>query len=84
MKESPMLDRTTHLQVSGRITDRHAEARARRLEAEAAASGGRGDRAIWLTDRLHAIRRSAGAALHRVRPSGVRPGTTLTPTRYRA
>lgn len=79
-----MLDRTTHLQVPGRITDRHAEARARRLEAEAASSGGRDHRAIWLSDRVHAMRRSAGAALHRVRPTGVRPGTTLTASRYRA
>jgi hypothetical protein len=79
-----MLDRTTHLQVSGRITDRHAEARARRLEAEAAPSGGRADRAIGLTDRVHAMRHSARAALHRVRPTGVRPGTTLTQSRYRA
>jgi hypothetical protein len=79
-----MLDRTTHLQVPGRMADRHAEAHARRLEAEASHSGGRGDRAIWLSDRVHAMRRTAGAALHRVRPAGVRPGTTLTPTRYRA
>ena len=30
-----MIDHTTHLQVSGRIADRQAEARARRLAAEA-------------------------------------------------
>lgn len=79
-----MLDRTTHLQVPGRIADRHAETRVRRLEAEAAAAGGRGDRAIWLTDRIHAIRTSAVAVLDRVRPTGVRTGSTLTPTRNRA
>jgi len=79
-----MLDRTTHLQVPGRIADRHAEARARRLAAEAAPSGGRGGRAIWLSDRVHAVRRTAGAALHRVRPTGVRPGATLTASRHRA
>jgi hypothetical protein len=79
-----MLDRTTHLQVPGRITDRHAEARAHRLEAEAAPPGGRGDRAIWLSDRVHAMRRSAGAALQRVRPTRVPPGSSLTPTRHRA
>jgi len=79
-----MLDRTTHLQVPGRITDRQAEARARRLEAEAASSRGGGDRAIWLSDLVHAMRRSGGAALHRVRPTRVPPGSSLTPTRYRA
>jgi hypothetical protein len=79
-----MLDRTTHLQVAGRITDRHAEARARRLESDAMASGGRYDRASWLSDRVHAMRRSAGAALHRVRPTQVPPTSSLTPTRHRA
>lgn len=79
-----MIDYTTHLQVPGRIADRHAEARARRFEAEAAAPGGRADRALWLTDRVHAIRSSAGAVLNRVHPTGVRPGSTLTPTRNRA
>lgn len=79
-----MLDRTTHLQVPGRITDRHSEARARRLESDAIASGGRDNHANWISDRVHAMRRSAGAAFHRVRPTRVPPGSSLTPTRYRA
>jgi hypothetical protein len=79
-----MLDRTTHLQVAGRIDDRHAEACARQLQAEAADAGRRGGPAVRLSDRLHAVRRGVGAALQRVRPTPVRPGSTLTPSRNRA
>ncbi len=79
-----MVDRTTQLQVPGRIADRHVGTRARRLEAEAALPGGRDARAIWLTDRVHAIRVSAHAVLDRVGRTRVRPGSTLMPSRYRA
>jgi hypothetical protein len=77
-----MIDHTTHLQVSGRIADRQAEARARRLAAEAAPHGS-GERRSWLTNGIHAVAGSGSSALARVRRVSIRPRTTLTPARHR-
>jgi hypothetical protein len=82
-----MIDRTTPLQVPGRMADLHVEARARRLEAEARAHAGTvvsGERMPWLMDRVHAVRGAAVAVVGRVRPTGVRTGPVLTPSRHRA
>lgn len=82
-----MIDRTTPLQLHGRIADRHVEARARRLEREATAAHGTApahERAIWLTDKVHAMRVAAGAVLEKVGTAGVRRGPSLTAHHYRA
>ena len=77
-----MIDRTTQLQVSGRIADRHVEARARRLAAEAASHGSE-ERTFWLTDGIRAIRGVGSSVMARVRRVSVKRGTPLAPVRYR-
>lgn len=77
-----MIDHTTHLQAPGRIADRQAEARARRLAAEAA--GPDVERSFWLTDRLQGVRASGGTVLARIRAPRVRPGTSLASAADRA
>jgi hypothetical protein len=76
-----MIDHTTHLQVQGRIADRQAEVRARRLTAVA------GDADEHRTARLTEVVRSGlaggGRVLARLRGTRVRRGATLTPARYR-
>ena len=79
-----MIDRTTHLQVPGRIADRHVEARARRLEAEARGTEHHAERTPWLTDRARRIRATAGVALAGVGRARVRSGPTLRPSSDRA
>jgi hypothetical protein len=77
-----MIDRTTQLQVSGRIADRQVEARARRLAAEAASHGSE-ERTFWLTDGIRAITGSGSSVMARLRRVSVKPATTLTPARHR-
>lgn len=77
-----MIDHTTHLQVQGRIADRQAEARARRLAAEAGDADV--ERTFWLTDRLQALRASSDTILSRVHRLRVRSGSALAPASDRA
>ncbi len=77
-----MIDHTTHLQAPGRIADRQADARARRLAAEAAASDV--ERTFWLTDRLRTVRASGGTVLARIHGFSVRPRTGLDAAADRA
>lgn len=79
-----MIDRTTPLQVPGRIADRQAEARARRLAAEAGGTGADGERTFWLTDGIAALRASGGTVLRRVRGREIRGGSVPAPARNRA
>lgn len=77
-----MIDHTTHLQVQGRIADRQAEARARRLAAEA----GHADehRVFWATDVIRSGLAGGGDVLARLRGLRVRRGSALSPARHRA
>jgi hypothetical protein len=75
-----MIDRTTPLQVPGRIADRQAEARARRFAAEAATSG---DHTFWMTDRLRAVATTGGSIVEKVRGLRLRGGSTVAPARFR-
>jgi hypothetical protein len=77
-----MIDHTTHLQVSGRIADRQAEARARRLAAEAGDADEH--RVFWATDVIRSGLTGAGSVLGRVRGLRVRHGWALTPAHPRA
>jgi hypothetical protein len=74
-----MIDRSTQLQVPGRIADRQLEARARRHAAQASAD----ERTYWLTDGIRAIAGSGRSVVTGVRKIRVAPGTTLSPLRYR-
>jgi hypothetical protein len=67
-----MIDRTTPLQVPGRIADRQAEARARRLAAEAKGAAAEGEGNFWLSDGIATLRVSGGAVLRRVRRKQIR------------
>jgi len=77
-----MIDRTTQLLASSLIEDRHAQARARRLAAEAASHGSE-ERRSWLTNGIRAVARSGSSVMARVRRVSIRPRTTLTPARHR-
>jgi hypothetical protein len=77
-----MIDHTTHLQVQGRMADRQAEARARRLAAEAGDADV--ERTFWATDVIRSGLTGGGSVLARLRGIRVRRGSTLTPTGYRA
>jgi hypothetical protein len=79
-----MIDRTTPLLVRGRIADRQAEARARRLAAELKGAEEEGERAFWLTDGIAALRASGGSVLRRVRRREFRAGSVAAPARNRA
>jgi hypothetical protein len=70
---------STPLQNPGRIDDRHAEARARRLAAEARPD----ERTTWRTRGYRAVTRSGGALLARVGHVHVEPGSTLRVSRLR-
>ena len=75
-----MIDRSTQLQVPGRIADRQGDARARRHAAEAPAAD---ERTFWLTDGIRAIAGSSRSVVIGVRKVRVAPGATLSPLRYR-
>jgi hypothetical protein len=76
-----MIDRSTPLQVQGRMEDRHLDARARRLAAEASSAD---ERTFWLTDGIRAVAGSGLSVVTRVRKVRVAPGPTLATLRYRA
>ena len=76
-----MIDYTTHLQVPGRIADRHAEARARRLAAEAAPAN---EHRSVFTAGIHAAAASGRTAFARLRDVRVKSGPALRPARDRA
>jgi hypothetical protein len=75
-----MIDRSTPLQVPGRMADRQAEARAHRHAAEASSAA---ERTFWLTDGIRAIAGSGRSVVTGVRKVRVVPGATLSPLRYR-
>lgn len=77
-----MIDHTTHLQVQGRIADRRAEARARRLAVEA--GSGDVERTIWGTEVLRSGLAAGGTVLDRLRGLRLRRGPGLAPVRHRA
>lgn len=76
-----MIDRTTQLLASSLIEERHEQARARRLAAEAA-SHSAGERRSWLTS-IRVVAGSGSSVMARVRRVSIRPHTTITPARQR-
>lgn len=77
-----MIDHTTHLQVQDRIADRQAEARARRLAAEAGDADV--ERTFWMSDVIRSGLAGGSSVVDRLRGLRVRRGSTLTPARHRA
>ena len=69
-----MIDRSTPLQVQGRVGDRMAEMQAHRLAAEARAGS---TRTYWLTGELHAAVHSSAALVTRLRHVRVRLGPRI-------
>ena len=76
-----MIDHSTPLQVQGRVGDRMAEMRARRLAAEARAGS---TRTHWLTGELRAAAHSSAALMTRLRHVHLRPGPQIAVGHHRA
>jgi hypothetical protein len=77
-----MIDRSTPLQVQGRVGDRMAEVQAHRLAAEARAGSTRTHHS--LTGELRAAAHSSAALVTRLRHVHVRPASRLAAGQYRA
>ena len=76
-----MIDRSTPLQVQGRVGDRMTEMQARRLAAEARAGS---TRTHWLTGELREAVQSSTALVTRLRQVHVRPGPRIAAGHHRA
>jgi hypothetical protein len=80
-----MIDRSTPLQVQGRVGDRMIEMQARRLAAEARDGSPRTHtRTHWLTGELRAALHSSAALVARARHVHARPGPRLAAGHPRA